>query len=275
MDFAGHSALVSGGAGGLGGATVRRLVALGMGVVVFEPDGDRASAFAAEFGERAVPMAGDHNNDDDVGAAIAAAQRLGRFTVNVNSAGVAIRTPATASPDGKPHDMQVFRDMVELHLFGPFNMSRLCAAAFAGNEPDEDGQRGVIVNTASTAAFDGQARQAAYSAAKSGIVGMTLAVARDLAEIGVRANAIAPGPIWTPRLASAPKAMLDELTSNVAFPKRFGRAEEFASLVEAILRTPFLNGQTVRLDGAMSTPLTNMNPEPPRGAAGIPKQGST
>lgn len=265
MDFNGRSAIVSGGAGGLGGATARRLVELGMGVVVFEPDESRAMSFAQELGPSAVGVGGDHNDDDAVMAAIEVARRLGVPCVNVNSAGVAIRTPATASREGKPHDMSVFREMVELHLFGPFNVSRLCAAAFARNEPDQDGQRGVIVNTASTAAFDGQARQAAYAAAKAGIVGMTLAMARDLAEIGVRANAIAPGPIWTPRLASAPKVMLDELTANVAFPKRFGRPEEFASLIEAILRTPFLNGQTIRLDGAMSTPLTNMSPPPPRG----------
>lgn len=264
MDFARHSALVSGGAGGLGGATARRLVELGMGVVVFEPDLDRATAFAAELGDRAVPIAGDHNDDNTIAAAIEAARGLGTFSVNVNSAGVAIRAPATASRDGTPHDMQTFRDMVELHLIGPFNVSRLCAAAFAGNKPDEDGQRGVIVNTASTAAFDGQARQAAYAAAKAGIVGMTLAMARDLAEIGVRANAIAPGPIWTPRLASAPQAILDQLTANVAFPKRFGQPEEFASMVEAILRTPFLNGQTIRLDGAMSTALSDMGAPPAR-----------
>jgi 3-hydroxyacyl-CoA dehydrogenase / 3-hydroxy-2-methylbutyryl-CoA dehydrogenase len=265
MDFAGRSALVSGGAGGLGGATARRLVELGMGVVVFEPDSGRANAFAAELGDRAVGVGGDHNDEAAVLEAIDAARQLGVFSVNVNSAGVAINAPPTATRSGRPHDMQVFRDMVELHLMGPFNMSRLCAAAFAGSQPDDDGQRGVIVNTASTAAFDGQARQAAYSAAKAGIVGMTLAMARDLAGIGVRANAIAPGPIWTPRLASAPKPILDQLTANVAFPKRFGQPEEFASLVEAILRTPFLNGQTIRLDGAMSTGLTDMSAPADRG----------
>ena len=260
MDFSGKSAVISGGAGGLGGATARRLHALGMGVVVFEPDAERANAFASELGARAVGVAGDHNDDSAVDAAISAARQLGTFSVNVNAAGVGIAAPATASSDGTPHDMRLFRDMIELHLFGPFNMSRLCAAAFAANLPDEDGERGVIINTASTAAFDGQARQTAYSAGKAGIVGMTTAMARDLAAIGVRACAIAPGPIWTPRLASAPEALKDALISNVAFPKRFGRSEEYASLVEAILRTPFLNGQTIRLDGAMSTPLTSMAP---------------
>lgn len=260
MDFANSSAIVSGGAGGLGGATSRRLAALGVSVVIFEPELARAQALADEIGEHAVAFAGDHTRADDVTAAIALAQTLGTFSINVNSAGVSIATPPTADVDGTPHDMQVFRDMIELHLMGPFNMSRLCAAAFAGNAPDEDGQRGVIVNTSSIAAQDGQGRQVAYAAAKAGIAGMTTAMARDLAPIGVRANAIAPGPIWTPRLAGASDELKADLTRNIAFPKRFGKAEEFASLVEAILRTPFLNGQTIRLDGAMSTPLTDMSP---------------
>lgn len=258
MDYANLSAVVTGGAGGLGGATSRRLAQLGFGVVIFEPDTDRGRALAEEIGPRAVAICGDHNNDEDVTRAIEAARGLGKFFVNVNAAGVAIVAPATASTDGVPHDMQLFRDMIDLHLFGPFNVSRLCAAAFALNEPDADGQRGLIVNTSSTAAFDGQARQVAYSGAKAAVAGMTLSMARDLAEIGVRACAIAPGPFWTPRLAAAPDELKAALISNVAFPKRFGQAEEFASLVEAILRTTFLNGQTIRLDGAMSTPLAAM-----------------
>ena len=253
--FAGQSALVCGGAGGLGGATSRRLAELGMAVVVFEPDGDRARAFAAEFD--GIGIAGSHLDDEAVGRAIAAARARGRFSLAVNAAGVAIAAPAVADAAGTPHDMALFREMMDLHLMGPFNVSRLCAAAFAANAPDEDGQRGLIVNTASTAAFDGQARQAAYAAGKSAIVGLTTSMARDLAEIGVRANAIAPGPILTPRLAAAPDAIKQALTANVAFPKRFGHAAEYASLVEAMLRTPFLNGQTIRLDGALSTPLTS------------------
>src|SRR5690606_36666073 len=125
---------------------------------IFEPELTRAQQLADEIGERAVAFAGDHTTEDDVQAAIAIARQLGTFSINVNSAGVAITTPATASPDGTPHDMQVFRDMIELHLMGPFNMSRLCAAAFAANPADEDGQRGVIVNTSSTAAQDGQGK---------------------------------------------------------------------------------------------------------------------
>lgn len=258
MKFDGFSALVTGGAGGLGGATSRRLVELGMAVVIFEPELAKAEELANQLGPAAIPFAGDHNSEGDVLAAIALARSRGRFSVCVNSAGVAIRAPATASADGQAHDMQTFRDMIDLHLNGPFNVCRLAAAAFASNDPDEDGQRGLLVNTSSTAAFDGQGNQAAYSAAKAGIAGMTLAMARDLAPMGVRACAIAPGPILTPRLAGAPDELKAELTKNVAFPKRFGRPEEFASMVEAFLKTPFLNGQTVRLDGAMSTPLTQM-----------------
>ena len=258
MEFTGQSALVTGGAGGLGGATSRRLVELGMAVVIFEPVGDKARALATELGPRAHAFEGDHTSEGDVLAAIALAQGSGRFSVCVNVAGVAIMAPAMATADGTPHDMQTFRDMIDLHLNGPFNVSRLAAAAFAANAPDAEGQRGLIVNTSSTAAYDGQGHQVAYSAAKAGIAGMTLAMARDLAPIGVRACAIAPGPILTPRLAGASDALKAELTKNVAFPKRFGWAEEYASLVEAFLNTPFLNGQTVRLDGAMSTPLTQM-----------------
>lgn len=260
--FAGQSALVTGGAGGLGGATARRLISLGMGVVILEPDAGRAHAFAAELGGDAVGLAGDHGDEAAVLRAITQAQQMGVFSVNVNAAGVALVAPPVATAAGVAHGMDLFRRMLELHLFGPFNVSRLCAAAFAGNSPDDDGQRGIIVNTASTAAFDGQAGQTAYASAKSAIVGMTLSMARDLAEIGVRSLAIAPGPIWTPRLAAAPEALKNALIANVAFPKRFGQADEYASLVEAFLRTPFLNGQTIRLDGAMSTPLASMGAGP-------------
>lgn len=260
MDFGQCSALVTGGAGGLGGATCRRLIELGTGVVIFEPSLDKAARLADDLGPRAIPFAGDHNDEGDVRAAIEVARSLGTFAINVNSAGVAIPTPHTADANGVAHDMGVFRDMVDLHLIGPFNVSRLSAAAFAANAHDGDGQRGVIVNTSSTAAWEGQERQVVYAACKAAIAGMTLAMARDLAPIGVRACAIAPGGIWTPRMAGASEELLAELVKNIAFPKRFGLPEEFANIVELILRTPFLNGQTIRLDGALSTPLTPMTP---------------
>ena len=260
MNLETTSALVSGGAGGLGGATCRRLAQLGVHVVILEPELPRAQQLADEIGSQAVAFRGDHSSEADVRAAIAVAQGLGTFAINVNAVGISIPTPAVATPDGVPHDMAVFREMIELHLMGPFNVARLCAVAMAGNPPDADGQRGLIVNTSSTAAQDGQAHQVAYAGAKAAIKAMALAMARDLAPIGVRVNAIAPGPIWTPRLAGASDELKAALTANIAFPKRFGEAWEYASLVEMMLRTPFLNGQTIRLDGAMSTPLTAMAP---------------
>lgn len=262
MDFTKCSAVISGGGGGLGGATARQLVAMGIGVVLFDPVDDRASLLAHELGEKAVFVQGDQNSDEDVAAAIDAARRLGTFSIAVNAAGVQIPGPQTATADGIPHDMDTFRHMVDMHLMGPFNVSRLSAAAFARNEPNADGQRGVIINTASIAAYDGQMSQVAYSASKAGIAGMTLAMARDLAAIGVRVCAIAPGPIMTPRLERASDKLKGELIANVAFPKRFGHAEEYATLAEAILRTPFLNGQVIRLDGALSTPLSTMFAQP-------------
>jgi NAD(P)-dependent dehydrogenase (short-subunit alcohol dehydrogenase family) len=255
MELAKCSALINGGAGGLGGATVRRLARLGVGVVVFDPDGDRAQALATELGDRVIAVTGDQSVDGDVEAAIAAARTLGVFSICVNVAGAVFVTPSVADANGTPHPMGLFEDMVRNHLLGPFNVSRLSAAAFAKNAPDDDGQRGVIVNTASTAAYDGQARQAAYSASKGAIVGLTTSMARDLASIGVRTCAIAPGPIMTPRLAGAPAALQERLIADVAFPKRLGRPEEYGLLVEAIIRNPFLNGQVIRLDGGMSTQL--------------------
>ncbi len=255
MDLTSSSAVVSGGAGGLGGATTCRLVELGVAVVILDPGQVQAEALAGELGGRVRAVVGDQNDDDTVGRAIEAAQQLGRFSIAVNSAGVVIRSPATATADGEPHDLSTFREMIDMHLIGPFNVARLVAAAMASNEPDTDGARGVIINTSSVAAFDGQARQVAYSAAKGGVASMTLAMARDLGPLGIRVNAIAPGPTMTPRFAGAPQELKDEYVRNIAFPKRVGSAEEFASLVEGIVRTGYLNGQTIRLDGAMSTPL--------------------
>lgn len=260
MELKGRSAVISGGAGGLGAATSRRLAQLGVGVVIFDPNGANAEALAKDIGAKAVALAGDQNSDADVAEAIAAAKALGTFSIAVNAAGVAIPTPSVATPDGVPHDMDIFKEMIGMHVFGPFNVARLSAAAFAANAPDADGQRGVIVNTASTGAYEGQAKQVAYAAAKAGIAGMTLAMARDLSEIGVQVNAIAPGPIKTPRFDRAPPEFQSKMIENIPFPKRLGHAEEYATLVEMIVRTPFLNGQTIRLDGALATPLMAMSP---------------
>lgn len=254
MDLAGRSALVTGGAGGLGAATVRRLVGAGMGVAIFDRDVDRAKALAAELGEPAVAAGGDVNDDDAVIAAIAAAQDLGPLGVVVNVAGGATGGGRTLGRDGTPHDKVVFESTMAMNAFGTFNVSRLAAAAMAVNEPDEDGQRGVIVNTASIAGIEGQTGQLAYGAAKGAILAMTLPMARDLAAVGVRVCAIAPGTMGTPLMLSVNDELKDRLVRDIQFPKRMGRPEEFALLVESIARNPYLNGENIRLDGALRFP---------------------
>ena len=225
-----------------------------MGVCIFDRDGDRAKALADELGDGAAAVSGDVNDDVDVGAAIEAAQGLGVFSIVVNVAGGATGGGRTVGRDGQPHSKDVFVDTMAMNAFGTFNVSRLSAAAMAANEPDDDGQRGVIVNTASIAGMEGQTGQLAYGAAKAAILGMTLPMARDLAAIGVRVCAIAPGTMGTPIMLSVPEAMRDHLTSSIVFPKRMGRPEEFALLVESIARNPYLNGENIRLDGALRFP---------------------
>ncbi len=254
MELAGRSALVTGGAGGLGAATVRHLVDLGMGVAVFDRDGERAGALADELGPKAVAAAGDVLDDDDVGAAIAAAQSVGTFSLVVNVAGGATGGGRTVGRDGTPHDKAVFTGTMDMNAVGTFNVSRLSAAAIAANEPDEHGQRGVVVNTASIAGIEGQTGQLAYAAAKGAILGMTLPMARDLAAVGIRVCAIAPGTMGTPIMMSVPQQMRDHLEASIVFPHRMGRPEEFAQLVASIATNPYLNGENIRLDGALRFP---------------------
>jgi NAD(P)-dependent dehydrogenase (short-subunit alcohol dehydrogenase family) len=254
VDLEGRSALVTGGAGGLGAATVRHLVGLGVGVAVFDRDGERAADLAKELGDLTVPVAGDVNDDDDVGAAIAAARSVGTFSLVVNVAGGATGAGRTLGRDGTPHDKAVFVDTMAMNAIGTFNVTRLSAAAIAANEPDGDGQRGVVVNTASIAGIEGQTGQVAYAATKAAILGMTLPMARDLAPSGIRVCAIAPGTMGTPLMLSAPDKLKDQLVSSIIFPKRMGRPDEFALLVESIARNPYLNGENVRLDGALRFP---------------------
>ena len=254
MNLDGRSALVTGGAGGLGAATVRHLVALGLGVAIFDRDTERGQALAAELGDRAVAFGGDVNDDAAVGAAIAGAGSVGVLSLVVNVAGGATGGGRTLGRDGTPHDKLVFTGTMEMNAVGTFNVTRLAAAAMAANEPDADGQRGVVVNTASIAGIEGQTGQLAYAAAKAAILGMTLPLARDLAAVGIRVCAIAPGTMGTPIMLSVPEAMRDNLVSSIIFPKRMGRPEEFALLVESIARNPYLNGENVRLDGALRFP---------------------
>jgi NAD(P)-dependent dehydrogenase (short-subunit alcohol dehydrogenase family) len=254
MDLEGRSAIVTGGAGGLGSATVRRLAASDMGVAVFDRDGDRAAELAKELGDRAIAVAGDVMDDDDVGAAILAARSLGPLSLVVNVAGGGVGGGRTVGKDGTPHDKDSFVKTMEMNAVGTFNVTRLAAAAMAGNDPDEDGQRGAVVNTASIAGLEGQAGQLAYAATKAAILGMTLPMARDLAAIGVRVCAIAPGTMGTPIMLGVPEALQAKLVENIVFPRRMGRPEEFALLVETIARNPYLNGENIRLDGALRFP---------------------
>ena len=254
MELTGRSALVTGGAGGLGAATVRHLVAIGMGVAVFDRDADRAGELVADLGGGAVAAEGDVNHDPDVEAAIDAARSLGALSLVVNIAGGGLGGGRTVGRDGTPHDKAAFVGTMEMNAFGTFNVSRLAAAAMADNPPDPEGQRGVIVHAGSIAGLEGQTGQLAYAAAKASILGMTLPMARDLAPVGIRVCAIAPGTMGTPLMLGVPEATREALVANIVFPKRMGRPEEFALLVESIARNPYLNGETIRLDGALRFP---------------------
>jgi NAD(P)-dependent dehydrogenase (short-subunit alcohol dehydrogenase family) len=251
MELAGRAAIVTGGAGGLGSATVRHLITIGMRVTVFDRDADRAGDLAKELGDAAVAIGGDTNNDDDVAEAVATARSTGVLSLLVNVAGGGVGGGRTVGRDGTPHDKSSFIETMEMNAFGTFNMTRLVAAAMAGNDADEDGQRGVVVNTASIAGLEGQTGQLAYGAAKAAILGMTLPMARDLAPIGVRVCAIAPGTMGTPVMLSVRDEVKDHLVKDIQFPKRMGRPAEFALLVESIARNPYLNGENIRLDGAL------------------------
>jgi NAD(P)-dependent dehydrogenase (short-subunit alcohol dehydrogenase family) len=256
MDLEGRSALVTGGAGGLGSAVVRRLVEQGMGVAVFDRDLDRGTELAKELGDTVVAVGGDVNDDDAVAAAIEAARSLGTFSLVVNVAGGGVGGGRTVGRDGTPHDKAAFVGTMEMNAFGTFNVTRLSAAAMAANEPDEQGQCGVVVNTASIAGIEGQTGQLAYAAAKAAILGMTLPLARDLAALGIRVCAVAPGTMGTPLMLSVPEALQANLVRSIVFPQRMGRPEEFALLVESIARNPYLNGENIRLDGALRFPPT-------------------
>ena len=246
--------MVAGGAGGLGAATVRYLVGVGMGVAIYDRDGERASALAAELGSQTAAVTGDVNDDGDVAGAIEAAQGLGTFSLVVNVAGGGVGGGRTVGRDGSPHDKSSFVETMAMNAFGTFNVSRLAAAAMAGNEPDEDGQRGVIVNTASIAGIEGQTGQLAYASAKGAILAMTLPMARDLAPSGIRVCAIAPGTMGTPLMLSVNDQLKEHLTAAIVFPKRMGKPDEFALLVESIARNSYLNGENIRLDGALRFP---------------------
>jgi 3-hydroxyacyl-CoA dehydrogenase / 3-hydroxy-2-methylbutyryl-CoA dehydrogenase len=249
----GSSALVAGGASGLGEATARRLHAAGASVVVADLNVERGEALATELGERARFEEANVLESEQVEAAVAAAHEAdGGLRISVCCAGIGW-AQRTVSKQG-PHDLEIFSNVIKVNLIGTFNVLRLAATAMAGNEPDEGGERGVCVNTASIAAFDGQIGQVAYAASKGGIVGLTLPAARDLAGRGVRVVTIAPGLFDTPLLAALPEEQREALGAGIPFPSRLGRPEEYADVVTAIVGNPMLNGETIRLDGALRMP---------------------
>jgi NAD(P)-dependent dehydrogenase (short-subunit alcohol dehydrogenase family) len=250
----GRSAIVTGGGGGLGSATVRHLVEMGMHVAVFDRDAERAAAVAKKLGDATVAVGGDATDDGDVSSAVSIATSLGVLSVLVNVAGGGVGGGRTVGRDGTPHDKAAFVGTMEMNALATFNVIRLVASAMAKNEPDPDGQRGVVVNTASIAGMEGQTGQVAYGSAKAAILGMTLPMARDLSPLGVRVCAIAPGIMGTPAMLGVPDAMKEELVKNIVFPKRMGKPEEFALLVESIVRNDYLNGENFRLDGALRFP---------------------
>jgi len=243
--------LVTGGASGLGAATVRAVVAEGASALIVDLPSSSASELAAELGERARFAAADVRDEDQVQASVAAATQLGTLRVVVNCAGVA--TPGRLISKRGVLPLETFRTVIDINLVGTFNVLRLAAAAMIDNEP-LDGDRGLVIMTASVAAFDGQIGQAAYAASKGGIVGLTLSAARDLADKAIRVMTIAPGVMETPMLARLPEETKSILEALVPHPPRLGRPEEYAMLVFSIIENPLLNGEVIRLDGALRMP---------------------
>lgn len=244
---------MAGGASGLGAAIVRLLHAEGAHVVVADRDEERGRAVVAELAERARFVATDITQPEPVAAATdAATDAPGGLRIAVTTAGIgwAERIRGRSGP----HDLDHFESVLRINLVGTFNVLRLAAAQMAENKPGEDDERGVIVNSASIAAFEGQIGQSAYAASKAGVVALTLPAARELASVGVRVCTIAPGLFDTPLLAGLPQPAREALAQTIPFPQRLGRPEEFAQLVAAIVANPMLNGETLRLDGALRMP---------------------
>lgn len=248
MDISGSSALVTGGASGLGLATARRLAAAGAHVVIVDLPTSAGADIAAEIGGSFAPA--DVTDAGQIAGAVAAASAAGRLRVVVNCAGIA--PPAKVlDRDGAPTPLADFERIVRVNLVGTYNVVAQASAAIAATEPTESGDRGVIVNTASVAAFDGQIGQPAYAASKGGVHAMTLPIARELARYGIRVCTIAPGIMETPMLAGLPQAAQDSLGQQVPYPARLGRADEYAALVLSVVANGYLNGETIRLDGAI------------------------
>jgi NAD(P)-dependent dehydrogenase (short-subunit alcohol dehydrogenase family) len=250
MQIADRVALVTGGASGLGAATVRRLAALGAAVLIADMNHEAGAALAQELGGRAQFVATDVTDGAAMAQAVdAAVARSGGLHILVCCAGIATAEKVLGKTG--PLELERFARVVQVNLIGTFNALRLAADRMAKNEPNAEGERGVIITTASIAAFEGQIGQAAYAASKAGVVGLTLPAARELARYGIRVVSIAPGIFDTPMLAALPEPARLSLGQQVPFPPRLGRPEEYAALVQHIIENPMLNGTTIRLDGAL------------------------
>jgi NAD(P)-dependent dehydrogenase (short-subunit alcohol dehydrogenase family) len=250
MRFDGKTVLVTGGASGLGGATSKMVVQAGGNAVILDINEATGQAHAAKLGTRARFVKTDVTSDADVQRAVdTAIEAFGGVHGAVNAAGIGVAERVLGKEGPQP--LANFSKVIQINLIGTFNVIRLAAAAMAKNEPNDGGERGVIVSTASVAAYDGQIGQAAYSASKGGIVGMTLPIAREFARMGVRVMTIAPGTFDTPLLAGLPEAARQSLAQQVPFPSRLGRPAEYAALVRHIFENEMLNGEVIRLDGAI------------------------
>ncbi len=248
MRMSDTAAIITGGASGLGEATARHFRDMGAQVTILDRDDARGEALAREIGAGFVQT--DVTSAPSVSAAITTAcEAMGKITAAINCAGIATGEK-TLGRDG-PHSLELFQRTIDINLVGSFNLARLAAAEIARNAPLPDGTRGVIINTASIAAFDGQKGQSAYAASKGGIVGLSLPMARDLAREGIRVMAIAPGTFLTPMLQGLPADVTQALAQDVTFPKRLGDPAEYAALARFIVECDYLNGETIRLDGAL------------------------
>ncbi|HXX49292.1 MAG TPA: 3-hydroxyacyl-CoA dehydrogenase [Myxococcota bacterium] len=253
MQIQGAGAIVTGGASGLGGATARELVAAGARVAILDLPRSKGEEFAKELGRGSIFCACDVTKADQVQAAVdRAVAEFGALRMAVNCAGIGW-AQRTVTKDG-PHALEPFQKVLEVNVIGTFNAIRFEADRMSKNPPDPDGERGVIVNTASVAAYDGQIGQIAYAASKGAVVGMTLPAARDLSSLGIRVVTIAPGLFDTPLLAGLPEPARQALSANIPFPRRLGRPTEYAHLARSIIENGMLNGEVIRLDGALRMP---------------------
>jgi NAD(P)-dependent dehydrogenase (short-subunit alcohol dehydrogenase family) len=251
MNIEGNVALVTGGASGLGEASARHLLGCGARVLIFDRDEARAKALVEELGANTDYVAGDATDEHDTQRAVDAASELGQLRMVVACAGGGAEGGRTVNRDGTPHALQPFIDTMHLNMVSTFNTLRLAASAMSALAPSEGGERGALVLTASIAGFEGQIGQIAYGSAKAGIIGMTIIAARDLAAAGIRVNTIAPGTMNTPIWQHAPVKVKESLEAKVPFPPRFGEPAEFAELAAHLLTNEYINGQVIRIDGAI------------------------